>query len=122
MTDYRIKRIAELSLALCRGCPAPYACCIPLGCSLVEKGPGSLPADKPMPYLSTTGCTLPPERRPACSMFLCVSARNRLANILREGAVPSGHQGPSLEECKELRLLLSNSRYLIPKVEPGDLP
>jgi hypothetical protein len=70
--------IAELTKPKCGECRAPYQCCQPDACGMIEqfaKEDGKeLPpkTDHPkLPYMGPNGCILEPYQRPLCAIHVC---------------------------------------------------
>ena len=69
--------MAELTLPECQSCRVPLSCCSSEYCEIAadiarEKGVILLrTAHTTLPYMSPTGCTVPPHFRPLCTLHTC---------------------------------------------------
>lgn len=88
--------MAQFTLKHCGGCwmpkSRPYRCCEKEWCNAAAKwarekwGVTLVPTDhrSGIPFMSDSGCIVPPHLRPICTVHLCSSRYNRDAELTKE--------------------------------------
>ena len=85
-------KVQQLTAAACQKCVTdePYRCCSTEFCQAVEAGLKAVGKEFPktshptLQYMGEKGCMVPPELRPGCSGYVCISVLEKDRNFRRE--------------------------------------
>ena len=78
-------RMAKITKAKCAQCRIPFSCCSPEYCDMAidyakeiysEDISSMKTAHERLPFMSESGCVLPPHFRPLCSLHVCSISAN----------------------------------------------